>query len=100
MADTCLSRRQELRIPTKMLVHLHSSDNPRFEAAPTIDISSHGARIVTKRNWRPNQQLSVRSVHGDLYSRARVVHCQPYTDSSFVIGIELYYPTSDWIWHK
>jgi hypothetical protein len=102
--NVCLSpsllRRQELRIPMKMFVNLHSSDNPTFETAPTIDISIHGARIVTKRNWRPNQQLSVRSMRGDLYSRARVVHCQPCTDSSFVIGIELYYPSSDWIWHK
>jgi hypothetical protein len=84
----------------KMLVRLDSSDNPRFEVAPTLDISSHGARVVSKLDWRPNQQLSVRSMHGDLYSRARVVHSQPYMDRSFVIGIELYYPTTDWIWHK
>jgi hypothetical protein len=82
------------------MVQVHSSDNSAFEVAPTIDISSHGARVVTKRSWRPNQKLSVRSIRGDLYSQARVVHCQPGTDSSFVIGIELYYPTSDWIWPK
>jgi hypothetical protein len=95
-----LSRRLEVRIPRQIFVDLHSSDNQTFEVALTIDISDHGARVVTKRNWRPNQELSVRSIRGDLYSRARVVHCQPHTDGSFVIGIEMYYPTSDWIWHR
>jgi hypothetical protein len=77
----------------KMFVNLY---NPTFEVAPTIDISCHGARAVTKRIWRLNQQLSVRSIRGNFYSRARVVHCQPYTDDSFVIGIEMYYPRGDW----
>ena len=96
MADTPLLRRKEARIPMKMFVNLHSADNPTFEVAPTIDISCHGARVVTKRIWRPNQQLSVRSIRGNLYSHARVVYSQPYKDNFFVIGIEMYYPTGDW----
>ncbi len=80
-----------------MFVNLYSPDNPSFEElAPTIDISCHGARVVTKRIWRPSQQLSVRSIRGNFYSRGRVVHCQPYTDDSFVIGIEMYFPRGDW----
>ncbi|PYT51556.1 MAG: hypothetical protein DMG44_02185 [Acidobacteria bacterium] len=71
----------------KMFVNLYSPDNRSFEVAPTIDISCHGARVVTKKIWRPNQQLWVRSIRGNFYSHARVVHCQPYTDDSFVIGI-------------
>jgi hypothetical protein len=96
MEDTLLLHRKEVRIPLKMFVNLCSSDNPSFEISPTIDISCHGARVVTKRNWQYNEQLSVRSIRGNFYSRARVVHCQPYTDNSFVIGIEIYYPTGDW----
>jgi hypothetical protein len=96
LADTPLLHRMEVRIPMKMFVNLYSSDDPTSEIAPTVDISCHGARLVTKRIWQPNQQISVRSIRGNLYSRARVVHCQPYTDSSFVVGIEMYYPTADW----
>jgi hypothetical protein len=88
--------RKEVRIPMKMFVNLSSSDDPSFEIAPTIDISCHGARVVTKRSWQLNQQLSVRSIRGTLNSLARVVHCQPYTDNAFVIGIEIYSPTGDW----
>ncbi len=91
-----LLRRKEVRIPMKMFVNLYSADSQTFELAPTIDISCHGARVVTKRIWQPNQQLSVRSIRGNFHSRARVVHCQPYTGSSFLIGIEMYYPAGDW----
>jgi hypothetical protein len=96
MPDTPLLHRKEVRIPLKMFVNLCSSDNPSFEVAPTIDISCHGARVLTKRSWQPNQQLSVRSIRGTLNSRARVVHCQPHTGNFFLIGIEIYSPLGDW----
>lgn len=96
MADTPLLHRKEARLPMKMFVNLSSSDNPSFEIAATINISCHGARVVTRRSWQPNQQMSVRTIRGTLKSLARVVHCQPYTDNRFVIGIEIYSPTGDW----
>ena len=96
MAGTPLKGRKEQRVALKMFVKLSSSDNPASEIAPTIDISCHGARVVTQRKWRPDEQVSVRSIRGNLYSRARIVHCQPYTDKSFVIGIQMYYPTGNW----
>ena len=96
MLDAPLLPRKEVRIPMKMFVNLCNPDNPSFEIAPTIDISCHGARVLTKRSWQPNQALSVRSIRGNLYSRARVIHCRPYKDKSFVIGIQMYYPTGDW----
>jgi PilZ domain-containing protein len=96
LAETPPLCRKEARIPVKMFVNLYDPDKPTFELAPTIDISSHGARVVTKKMWQPNQPLSVRSIRGNLYSLARVVYCQPRTDNSFVIGIEMYYPTGDW----
>lgn len=95
MEQTPPSRRAELRIPMQMFVSLHSPDNPAFEFAHTIDISCHGARVVTKKIWAPNQQLSVRSMRCNLWSLARVTYCLPYTDSSFVIGIQTY-ATGDW----
>jgi hypothetical protein len=96
LADAPLLRRKETRIPVKLFVNLHSPDNPNFEVASTIDISCHGARVVTKTFWQPNQHLSVRSIRGNLYSRARVVHCQRYTYDSFAVGLEMYYPEGDW----
>jgi hypothetical protein len=96
MLDAPLLPRKEVRIPMKMFVNLCNPDNPSFEIAPTIDISCHGARVLTKRSWQPNQALSVRSIRGNLNSRARVVHCEPYTDDSFIVGIEIYAPSVEW----
>ncbi len=95
MADMPLLHRKEVRIPLKMFVNLSSLDDPSFEIASTIDVSYHGARVVTRKNWQANQQLSVRSIRGTLKSRARVAHCQPFKDNRFVIGIEIYSP-GDW----
>ena len=96
MADIELKGRKEQRVALKMFVTLSSPGDASSEIAPTIDISCHGARVVTRRSWRPDEQIAVRSIRGNLYSRARIVHCQPYKDNSFVIGIQMYYPTGDW----
>ena len=90
MADMPLLHRKEVRVPLKMFVNLRSSDNPSAEIAATIDISCHGARVVTRKNWQPDHQLSIQSIRGNLKSLGRVVHCQPCMDNRFVIGIEIY----------
>jgi PilZ domain len=95
MAETQLLRRKEVRVPLKMFVNLSASDNPSFEIAPTVDISCHGARVLTTRNWQLNEQLSIRSIRGSLKCHGRVAHCQPCTDNRFVIGIEIY-SLGDW----
>jgi hypothetical protein len=92
--DTLVHRKED-RVPLKMFVNLSSSDDPSFELAPTIDISCHGARVLTRRSWLPNQQLSIRSIRGSVKSFGRVAHCQPYSDNRFVIGIEIF-SLGDW----
>jgi PilZ domain len=79
-----------------MFVSLYSPDHPSFELASTIDISCHGARVVSKTPWEPNQHISVRSIRGNLYSRARVVHCRRHTFNTFVVGLEMFFPGGDW----
>jgi hypothetical protein len=95
VADVSLRHRKEVRVPLKTFVNLSSSDDPSFEIAHTIDISCHGARVVTRRSWQPNQQLAIRSIRGSLKSPGRVAHCQPFTENRFVIGIEIY-SLGDW----
>ncbi len=89
-------RRTEIRTPMKVLVELCSFENVTYEFAYTVDVSSHGARVLTKNPWQSNQQLTVRSVQGNLYSHARVAYCQSVDDRSFAIGVELRQPTADW----
>ncbi len=91
-----LLRRAETRIPLRMFVKLSNPDTGKFEIATTIDVSSHGARVVTKNVWHANQAVLVRSIRGNLHSRARVAHCERYTDDSYTLGLELYSATGDW----
>ena len=91
-----LSSRTEIRTPMKVLVELCSFENVTYEVAYTVDISAHGARVLTKNPWRSNQRLTVRSIQGNLYSSARVAYCQSAGGSTFAIGVELHQPTADW----
>src|SRR3984893_12958145 len=88
--------RSESRIPEKMLVELYSLENAAHEITSTINASSHGALVLTKTPWAPNQDVSVRSVPGSLYSRAHVVYCKALPDRSFSIGLRLLQPTELW----
>ena len=91
-----LLRRAETRIPLRMFVRLSDPETGTFEIATTVDVSSHGARVVTKNLWQPNQDVFVRSIRGNLHSRARVAHCEPFNDDSYAIGLELYSASGDW----
>jgi len=92
-----VSGRIESRTPAQVAVDLSSLDvrTPAQEGV-TQNISLHGARIVTTRAWRPQDRLNVRSLRGNLRSRARVVYCEPLAGGSFAIGLELFARTGDW----
>lgn len=88
--------RTESRIPKRILVRLWNLENDGFEITPTVDISSHGAQVVSRLVWQPNEQLLVQSVRGNLYSRARVAHYRSLTYDSYMVGLHLHHPTQDW----
>ncbi len=96
MATGPPSSRTEVRTPRKVLVQLCSFENVTYELAYTVDVSAHGARVLTKNPWQSNQHLTIRSVQGNLYSHARVAYCQSVDGRSFAIGVQLRQPTADW----
>lgn len=96
MATATPSQRAESRIPLKMFVKLSDPENGKFELTTTVDISCHGARVVSRSFREPDQHVLIRSIRGNLYSHARVVHCRSLTDNSYAVGLELYHPTGDW----
>src|SRR5437016_3578611 len=89
LADPPSEGRAETRIPKRMLVRLWNPENAGLEITPTIDISWHGAQVVSKRFRQPNDQLLVRSIRGSLYSRARVAHYRSVTNDSYMVGLHL-----------
>ncbi|HTT33230.1 MAG TPA: PilZ domain-containing protein [Methylomirabilota bacterium] len=94
--DSPLQRRAEKRIRTKMFVKLSDPATGVFEITSTIDVSSHGAGVVTKNHWEQEHELLVQPIRGSLASRARVARCETREDGSFLLGLELYPTTEDW----
>ena len=78
-----------------MFVNLYNPENHTFEVALTVDVSCHGARVVTRKFWEPNLPLSIRSIRGNIHSRGRVVYCERRA-GSFAVGLEMYFPEGNW----
>ena len=96
LVDAPLLRRAESRISFKMFVKLSDPGTGAFEITSTIDVSCHGARVVSKKLWETNHDLFLQPIRGNLPSRARVAHCATRRDGSYEIGLELYPPNEDW----
>ncbi len=92
--------RMEARIPTKVELELSGPDEPLiYETAFTENVSSHGARVLAKRHWSPNDSVLVKLPQESLPSRARITYCQPLTGDEFAMGLQfsLVVYDCDWI---
>ena len=88
--------RAENRVPRKIFVKLSNPDNGSFELTRTVDVSRHGARVLSKTAFRHNQHLLLRSIRSAFSCYARVAHCDTRPDGSFAIGLDIYRPAPDW----
>jgi hypothetical protein len=59
------------------------------ETATTVNISPHGARLVTKRHWEPGEQSRIAPTSDKFHAQAKVVYCQMISQGRFCIGLEL-----------
>ena len=75
-----------------------TSPNPVVPAELTLteNISSRGARVVTKGLWSANDSLVIKSLEGDLQSEARVIYRQPIRENVYAIGLQLSAPKGNW----
>ena len=80
----------------RMFVKLSVRGSENFELTPTINVSCHGARVETKKQWQSGEQLWVRSIRGNLFSFARVAYCEPQSNGTYAMGLNLQFPTGDW----
>jgi len=68
------ARRTENRTHLEVAITLVSLDLVTYEVTTTRDVSLHGASVLTKQQWTPNQRIDVRSLQGSFNGFARVVH--------------------------
>jgi hypothetical protein len=91
-------QRIEGRIPTRVGLKLAGPDEPlAYEVTFTENISRHGARVITNRRWRPNDNVLVKLPDECLPSRARITYCQPLKGDEFAMGLEFSLAVYDWI---
>ena len=90
-------RRLEDRSPVHVTVDLSGLDvHTVAQQGITENVSARGARVVTSKPWHLNDHVTVRSLLGNLRSRARVVYCEPLGNDSFAIGLELFVSVGEW----
>ncbi len=56
--------------------------------AITVNVSPHGARLLTRRFWRAEEHPWLASLRSEFRQRVRVVYCQPLTKGHFCMGLE------------
>jgi hypothetical protein len=91
-------QRMEARIPTRVGLELSGPDEPlTYEITFTENVSRHGARVLTKRRWSPNDSVLVKLPQERLPSRARITYCQPLKGDEFAMGLQFSLVVYDWI---
>lgn len=58
------------------------------EQAMTVNVSPHGARVVTRRRWQPEEQPRLALRSGEFRTQAKVVYCEQMRDGHFCIGLK------------
>jgi hypothetical protein len=92
-----LDGRNEKRVTMAIPVCLVTAEKLLVaDQAMTVNVSPHGARIVTRRRWRPEEQPRLASNSGELGTRAKVVYCEPLANGHFCIGLRFLSATMDW----
>jgi hypothetical protein len=90
------ARRTENRTLLEVAITLVSLDLVTYEVTTTRDVSLHGASVLTKQQWTPNQRIDVRSLRGSFKGFARVVHCQRRGSPAFIMGLEFFFTDGTW----
>ena len=85
-----LSGRNEHRAAMHLTACLQSRGEPPIvETVMIVNISSHGARVLSHRNWQPHEQLVLTElVGGDYHVDAEVVYCQRLDRDQCAVGLK------------
>jgi hypothetical protein len=74
---------------TNAMANLEAADEPSInEMAVFTNISEHGARLITGRQWSQGKQVYVSDSLVNFRTRAEVVYCTPYSARRFAVGLK------------
>jgi hypothetical protein len=90
-------QRIQKRNTANVALQVSSANQPFItELVFTENISLHGVRVVTQRVWNPGERVIVKSYHGSIQSRARVIYCHRLGNARYAIGLELHSAVGTW----
>ena len=90
-------KRIQKRTPTTVALQIASAGQPFItELAFTENVSLHGVRVVTERAWKPGERVIVKSYHGSIQSRAKVIYCHRLAKKRYAVGLELLSAVGMW----
>lgn len=86
------------RVPMEIPVMLDGHHRlPGTESTFTENVSARGARVVSTRNWKKGDRLTLILGTGKFRSSARVAYCQPLHGEGYAIGVEFIEPKGRWV---
>jgi PilZ domain len=86
------------RVPMEIPVMLDGHHRlPGTESTFTENVSARGARVVSTRNWKKGERLTLILRTGKFRSSARVAYCQPLHGEGYAIGVEFLEPKGRWV---
>jgi hypothetical protein len=92
-----LDGRTEKRIMKAVPVSLAVAEElPIAEQVLTVNVSRHGARLNTKRKWKPGERPRVAKGRSQAPIEAKVVYCEPLAEGRFCVGLEIRPGHMDW----
>lgn len=89
--DRTLVGRMERRLPIIVVVslaNLERADTDVTEWTYTDNISSHGARVFSRRNWQLGDEITLTPFKEETASGS-VVYCQRMADNRYWLGVKL-----------
>jgi|ERR1700733_6059664 len=81
--------RTEPRTATNTAASLEAAEGPAInEAVVFVNISEHGARLITRRKWPVGKRVIVSDSLLNYQKTAEVVYCAPHSARRFAVGVK------------
>jgi hypothetical protein len=81
--------RTEHRMATNTVASLEAAEGPDVnETVVFVNISEHGARLITRRRWPVGKRVVVSDALLNYRTTAEVVYCAPHSPRRFAVGVK------------
>jgi hypothetical protein len=81
--------RTERRMEVKMAGRLSTvGSDPTPEWVSITNISGHGARVISTRDWQVQERVLLAETVGEQHLDAQVVYCQRLAGDQFALGLK------------